>query len=160
MGKMLQDTLQPSFMQMMLDEWPDRESDHYQPPAEVYRCYKKSVMQDLEDLLNNRCHYLQADQVQTEESLLTYGVTDFAHINISSLSGREMLRLKILDAIRINEPRLSDVQVQLNERQDDPNRLGFTIEGTLNLYSEGEEVIITALFEPSLKTFNFKSELR
>jgi type VI secretion system protein ImpF len=157
---MLQDTLQSPFLQLTQDMKPDQEADNHSPPVLLYRQYKESVMHDIENLLNNRCRGYQQTSTLEGDMLLTYGVTDFAQINISALSGRESLRLKIQDAIRVNEPRLMDVRVCLNEKQEDPDRLGFRIEAKLMFFDDSEPVVITALFEPALKTFNFNSVLR
>ena len=151
---------QSSFMQQVLDYEPDKQADRYDNPAARYRAYKESVMRDLENLLNNRSRLNSAELLEAGELLLTYGVTDFAHINIAALSGREALRRKILDAIRTNEPRLSDIRVALLDKQDDPNRLGFRIEAKLRVYTDAEPVIISASFEPARKQFNFQSEVR
>lgn len=154
---MLSDTLQSPFLQLTQDDEPERKADGYRPPAEFYRQYREGVMRDLEDLLNNRCRSLAPFSELSGDVLLTYGVTDFAHINISALSGREALRLKIQDTIRTNEPRLRDVRVTLSEEKIETNSLGFCIEAKLVFYGESEAVVITALFEPALKMFNFKS---
>ncbi|WP_293266696.1 type VI secretion system baseplate subunit TssE [Neptunomonas sp.] len=151
---------QSAFMQQMLDHEPDKRNDGYQAPSARYRAYKNSVMLDLENLLNNRSRLDSSDAFEDDELLLSYGVTDFAHINISALSGREALRRKIQDAIRTNEPRLSDIRVALLDKQSDPNRLGFRIEARLHVYTDAEPVIISASFEPARKVFNFQSESR
>lgn len=154
---MLNDSLQSPFLQLTQDDAPERKVDSYRPPSEFYRLYRDAVMRDLEDLLNNRCRSLNPFEHIDDDVLLTYGVTDFAHINISALSGREALRQKIQDTIRINEPRLRDIRVSLSEEKIDTNSLGFCIEAKLVFYGESEAVVITALFEPALKMFNFRS---
>lgn len=154
------DSFQPSFMQMILDDEPTRAEDRYDSPSVRYRAYKESVMRDLEQLLNHRSR-MPFDQIDHDnEVLLTYGVTDFAHINISALSGRDALRRKISDAIRINEPRLSGVRVTLLDKQDDPNQLAFRIEAKLRVFSDAEPVVISASFEPARKMFNFQHDVR
>ncbi len=153
---MSQDNFQAPFMQMMLDDNPHRASDESSSPALRYRAYKQSVMQDMEHLLNNRCRHGDESFKDSGEMLLTYGVTDFAHINISALSGREALRQKILDTIRTNEPRLSEVHVELLERSPDQDRLGFRIDARLRIFTDAEPVVIQAAFEPSRNIFSFQ----
>ncbi|WP_417534264.1 type VI secretion system baseplate subunit TssE [Marinobacterium stanieri] len=153
---MSEDAFQAPFLQMLLDDNPDRAADDFSSPAIRYRTYKQSVMRDLENLLNNRCRHGDESVTSSGEMLLTYGVTDFAHINISALSGREALRQKILDTIRTNEPRLSDVQVELLERSAEQDRLGFRIDARLRIFTDAEPVVIQAAFEPSRNIFSFQ----
>jgi predicted amidohydrolase len=109
------DSFQPSFMQMILDDEPTRAEDRYDSPSARYRAYKESVMRDLEQLLNHRSR-MPFDQIDHDnEVLLTYGVTDFAHINISALSGRDALRRKISDAIQWQMREVSSVEELLKQ---------------------------------------------
>ncbi len=151
-----EDAFQAPFLRMLLDDNPHHSADEYSSPAVRYRAYKLSVMQDLENLLNNRCRHGDDSITYPGEMLLTYGVMDFAHINISALSGREALRRKILDTIRTNEPRLSDVHVELLECSPEQDRLGFRIDARLRIFTDAEPVVIQAAFEPSRNIFSFQ----
>lgn len=153
----MSDSLQLPFLELMLDDAPERQIDRSRAMSEYYMQYKDSVLFDLQDLLNSRCRSLTPFSQIESDILLTYGVTDFAHINISSLNGREELRYKIQETLRLNEPRLSDIEVTLSEEKTDTNSLGFHIKAKLMFYGESEAVMITALFEPTLKMFNFRS---
>ncbi|WP_425641705.1 type VI secretion system baseplate subunit TssE [Marinomonas gallaica] len=153
----MSDALQLPFIELIQDAAPESKIDRHRPEVEYYIQYKDSVMRDLQDLLNSRCRSLNPFSEVKGDVLLTYGVTDFAHINISSLSGRDELRRKIQETLRLNEPRLSDINVTLSEEKSDTNSLGFCIKARLMFYGESEAVMITALFEPALKMFNFRS---
>ncbi|MDE8602978.1 type VI secretion system baseplate subunit TssE [Marinomonas sp. RSW2] len=154
---MTNDSLQLPFIELIQDEAPESKIDRHRPEVEYYIQYKNSVMRDLQELLNSRCRSLNPFSEVKGDVLLTYGVTDFAHINISSLSGRDELRRKIQETLRLNEPRLSDINVTLSEEKIETNSLGFYIKAKLMFYGESEAVMITALFEPALKMFNFRS---
>jgi type VI secretion system protein ImpF len=121
-----------------------------QTPASSWdemREIKRSLCDDLAALLNTRRAEEDFDEQyeQAANSVLTYGVTDFTSYNLTNTIEQERLRRSIERAIRLFEPRLTRVNVILEE--PDPLRpvLRFQIEAVLRTETPGEPVLFDAM---------------
>ena len=121
-----------------------------QTPASSWdemREIKRSLCDDLAALLNTRRAEEDFDEQyeQAANSVLTYGVTDFTSYNLTNTIEQERLRRSIERAIRLFEPRLTRVNVILEE--PDPLRpvLRFQIEAVLRMETPGEPVVFDAM---------------
>jgi len=121
-----------------------------QAPASSWdemREIKRSLCDDLAALLNTRRAEEDFDEQyeQAANSVLTYGVTDFTSYNLTNTIEQERLRRSIERAIRLFEPRLTRVNVILEE--PDPLRpvLRFQIEAVLRMETPGEPVVFDAM---------------
>ena len=121
-----------------------------QAPASSWdemREIKRSLCDDLAALLNTRRAEEDFDEQyeQAANSVLTYGVTDFTSYNLTNTIEQERLRRSIERAIRLFEPRLTRVNVILEE--PDPLRpvLRFQIEAVLRTETPGEPVLFDAM---------------
>ncbi|MCG8425784.1 MAG: type VI secretion system baseplate subunit TssE [Chromatiales bacterium] len=153
-------SVQPPFLDLILDDEPELSKESFRNVAQQYRTYKLGVIRDLEQMLNSKCNLSYNGEALKGDIMFTYGVDDFTHINISALSGRDKLRQKIIDAIRENEPRLQDINVVIHDNIDDGNRLNFRIEAKLCIYADSDPFVLNASFEPARTTFNFQSSAR
>ena len=121
-----------------------------QAPASSWdemREIKRALCDDLAALLNTRRGEEDFDEQyeQAANSVLTYGVTDFTSYNLTNTIEQERLRRSIERAIRLFEPRLTRVNVILEE--PDPLRpvLRFQIEAVLRMETPGEPVVFDAM---------------
>jgi type VI secretion system protein ImpF len=121
-----------------------------QAPASSWdemREIKRSLCDDLAALLNTRRaeEHFDEQYEQAANSVLTYGVTDFTSYNLTNTIEQERLRRSIERAIRLFEPRLTRVNVILEE--PDPLRpvLRFQIEAVLRTETPGEPVLFDAM---------------
>jgi type VI secretion system protein ImpF len=121
-----------------------------QTPASSWdemREIKRSLCDDLAALLNTRRAEEDFDEQyeQAANSVLTYGVTDFTSYNLTNTIEQERLRRSIERAIRLFEPRLTRVNVILED--PDPLRpvLRFQIEAVLRTETPGEPVLFDAM---------------
>lgn len=115
--------------------------------------FKDAVARDLEALLNTRS-VIPDDTLlgfpECSNSLMTYGLTDFADRSLSSPSDRAYICACLEQAIARHEPRLRKVKALLEVRDDHAvNRLKFSITALLVVSTSEEPVNFDALLQPS-----------
>lgn len=113
---------------------------------------KDGVARDLEDLLNTRSVIPQSLLKKYPEcgnSIVTYGLNDFAGLSLASSDDRVSICLCLENAIVRHEPRLRNVQAVLEVREGAINRLNFAIAALLMLNSVQEPVNFDAVLQPS-----------
>jgi type VI secretion system protein ImpF len=115
--------------------------------------FKDAVARDLEALLNTRS-VIPDDTLQgfpeCSNSLVTYGLTDFADRSLSSPSDRAHICACLEQTIARHEPRLRKVKAMLEVRDDQAvNRLKFSISALLVVSTSEEPVNFDALLQPS-----------
>jgi type VI secretion system protein ImpF len=95
-----------------------------------------SVRRDVENLLNTHQSYsdLPPDFVESEHSLLEYGMPDLVSLNAITPKQRQHIGHLVANVITEFEPRLRDVKVTLvdGSKESDP-QLHFHIQARLNL---------------------------
>lgn len=113
---------------------------------------KEAVARDLEALLNTRLvmpeEALKAFP-ESGNSIVSYGLTDFADRSLSSPTDRAFICACIEKAIARHEPRLRNVRALLEVREQAVNRLAFSISALLVASSTQEPVQFDALLHPS-----------
>jgi type VI secretion system protein ImpF len=113
---------------------------------------KDAVARDLEALLNTRSVIpdgLLTGYPECSESIVSYGMIDFADLSLSSPSDRAYICACIEKAIARHEPRLRDVKALLDVREGMVNRLNFSITGLLVASTSQEPVNFDAVLQPS-----------
>ena len=133
----------PSILDRLIDLEPDRTSELPARRTQVLQQMKSSVGRDLQNLLNTRCRATSWPEGLTElsQSLMAYGIPDCVGINTGSKERQEHLRQMISVAVRLFEPRLTQIQVAV-VGGDDPNdrTLRFRIDALLKIDPEPEPV--------------------
>lgn len=113
---------------------------------------KEAVARDLEALLNTRSalpEELLKGYPECSDSIITYGLTDFADRSLSSPSDRAYICSCIEQAIARHEPRLRKVRALLEVREESVNRLTFSISAILVARASEEPVQFDAVLHPS-----------
>lgn len=113
---------------------------------------KDSVARDLEALLNTRLALPKAafaPYPEAQQSVLNYGLIDFAGYCLSSSDERARICASLVEAVVAHEPRLSNAVAALEQEPGSVNRLKFVINGTLELESGAEPVNFNAVLQPS-----------
>jgi len=113
---------------------------------------KDSVARDLEALLNTRAAMGELnirDYPECARSIVTYGLTDFAGLSLSSTDDRAHICACIEKTIARHEPRLRNVRAALVLQEGTINRLNFAITALLVLPAEQEPVNFDAVLQPS-----------
>ncbi len=114
--------------------------------------FKDSVARDLEALLNTRIAIDAAHLAgypHARDSILHYGLIDFAGFCLTSSIDRDAVCASIEQAIATHEPRLGEVQAVLEPDAGDVNRLHFAIHARLAVQGTFESVNFNAVLQPS-----------
>jgi type VI secretion system protein ImpF len=129
-----------SIFDRLTDYDPRNSHEVPRPEAEQFRSHKESVARDLTSLLNTRRSQADIPEefVFTRESLAAYGVEDFT----TAPMDREAIRRAIERTVRLFEPRLVRVQVELVEGGD--FTFSFRISGMLRIDLGLEPVVYDA----------------
>ncbi|HKD92271.1 MAG TPA: type VI secretion system baseplate subunit TssE [Terriglobales bacterium] len=138
----------------VLDRLIDREpSASAEPPlghAAAERLLRASVKRDLEWLLNTRRIAVPPSENMTElnRSVYCYGLPDFTAYGVRSGGDRAMLLSSLAQAIRLYEPRLTDVRVvPAEEDNGSVHRLHFRIEAMLKMDPAPEPISFDTVLE-------------
>ena len=121
-------------------------------PAAVAEQLKDAVARDLEALLNTRLGYapgIFARYPECRNSVLNYGLVDFAGYCLSSDDDRAAVCAALTAAIGRHEPRLRRVDARLDLAEGSVNHLNFVISGVLQMPAGAESVSFNAVLQPS-----------
>jgi len=113
---------------------------------------KDTVARDLEALLNTRTviqEDLLAQYPECTNSIITYGLNDFAGLSLSSDTDRKYICSRLQAAIARHEPRLRDVKASLEVVEGSINRLNFAITALLVLNPAQNPVNSAPTLQPS-----------
>jgi type VI secretion system protein ImpF len=125
--------------------------------------HKDSIARDLEALLNTRLAILPEDLApypHCRNSILNYGLVDFADKCMSSPADRAAVCASLKQAIERHEPRLSNVYAALEKESGTVNRLHFVISATLRMPSGREPVNFNAVLQPSSLRYSISRAAR
>jgi len=134
-----------------VEEWPATRN-------KSVRFFRDALKRDLEWLLNTRKPPLPelAAWPAARDSVINYGLPDISALGLSSASDQRALRLAIEAALRIFEPRLTDVHVTLESSDTVDRRLRFHIEGNMKLDPAPEEISFDTVLELSSGEYKVK----
>lgn len=120
---------------------------------------KDAVTRDLEALLNTRMAFAEhtlAGHPRARNSVLTYGLIDFAGMCMTSDVDRKRICADVLRTIQRHETRLHSVTAELRMRIDHMNRFDFVISGILKAQLASEVVRFDAVLEPSTQQYSIR----
>ena len=136
---------------------PDQGQTFRAMQSATVRELENTVHRDLMSLLNVR----RADEPiplefeETANSILTFGLPDFTSRSVLDRSEQERFRRAIETAIRLFEPRLSNVTVSLDRpgKRSEPgkgldNSLRYHVRALLRIEPDPEPVVFDAVLEP------------
>jgi type VI secretion system protein ImpF len=125
---------------------------------------KDSVAVDLEALLNTRAVFselLLADYPECSRSIMSYGLTDFAGLSLTSGDDRVFICRALEQTIARHEPRLRNVRASLEiDEQKSINKLNFSITALLVVSESTEPVSFDAFLLPSTLQYSINSSKR
>ncbi len=144
----------PGLLDRLLD-------DHVQslPATWTLDHLKDAVARDLESLLNTRAalpEYLFTALPEASKSVLTYGLTDFAGMCMSSDADRKKICATVLLTIERHEPRLQGVTASLRQRSGQINRFDFLICGKLRAEHASNLLQFDAVLEPATQQYSIR----
>ena len=139
-----------SLIDRLLDDEPDSRIDPAETEDRLIDRYKLGLRRDLEGLLNSRRPELAGvvDGDPLAKTILTFGLPDISTEDFATPVVRERVRRMIADTIRTHEPRLTEVEVEVDGA---PTSRGirFRIHAVLSLARMREEVVYDASVRPS-----------
>lgn len=139
---------EPTFFEKLFDDSPSEPARRRLSLDEL----KDSVARDLEALLNARS---TLDEARSEEyplaanSSLSYGLRDFAAMNLSNPDHRREICRSIERTVSCHEKRLKDIKVEIELGRRSVNALHFSIRGVLMVHPAQERVNFDALLQPT-----------
>jgi type VI secretion system protein ImpF len=88
-----------------------------------------SIGAELERLLNTRCAASLAQLATRRRSVLDYGLPDYSALHTADVEHRRQLSALVLDTVTAFEPRLRDVQVDVEPAPNTRHALEVSITG-------------------------------
>jgi type VI secretion system protein ImpF len=128
----------------------DSESDR---PRQLIQ-FRNQVMRDLEYLFNSRRALpdFPLDRDHLNRSLLTFGLPDFSDMGLVELLSDDV-KHAVAQAIRRFEPRLSEVQIEVDDKWQSSHVLRFHVSALLNVEPEREPVTFDTLMALDTRKF-------
>lgn len=150
----------PSLLDRLLDFEPDFTKEAPKSRAKSLRELKQSVRRDLEWLLNTRCFPDEIPETLEEvyHSLAIYGLPDFTGKSVKSSVEQKNLVRALETAIRIFEPRLTDLKVTLEPLYNVERILRFRIEAQLRADPILEPVTFDTVLQMGSGEFEVKEK--
>ncbi|SFF95179.1 type VI secretion system protein ImpF [Novosphingobium sp. CF614] len=142
-----------SLIDRLIDDDPQAAADPQETEDEAVTRYKIALRRDLESLLNTKRPYLPlVDRYEgLDRTILGYGIPDLSTEDMSVPVVRDRTRRVIAQVIREHEPRLSDIEIELDEG---PTSRGMRlrISAVLNVVRSEETVVYEASVRPGDRT--------
>lgn len=150
----LDQPLLPSVLDRLLDASPESTRDPPKSRGQHLAEMRRAVRRDLEALLNTRqrCISWPGDLTELDHSLVSYGVRDFASLNLATSDQREAFCRDVEAVIRRNEPRFVSVSVTLLENSDEVDRtMRFRIEALMYADPAPEPIVLDSFVDPAAR---------
>lgn len=120
---------------------------------------KDALMRDLFHLFNTKLpHYDYSEYSELPTSILNYGLPNFAEYEANTKTISDKIRLEILNLIETHEPRLRNVDIQVNHVEK--NSITFSIKAVLMNDPEPLSIVFDSKYQPVLQEFNIKDSNR
>ncbi len=145
-----QENIQVSLLDRLIDDEPDVSTEAPHTRGVNMRQVEKSLLRDLENLLNTRRNILEPPAAYGEltRSLYTYGLRDYTAENPNNPMVLQNLRREIAQSVALFEPRLKNVVVQIDSSRE-RRVLSFRIAGTMVVESFAEPVTFDIQLDPN-----------
>lgn len=153
--------VQQSLLDRLTDEFPRESGDRTTNRDSSSRAFRASVQRDVEWLLNTRRSMVRTteDHPQVAQSVHQYGLPDLTGFYLSVVSSRERLSEEILDTLRRFEPRLTNVQVKLNDlKEGQLPQVRFSISATLLMDPSPEQILFDTVLQVATGVYEVGEE--
>jgi type VI secretion system protein ImpF len=150
---------QPSVLDRLIDRDPGSSADPQVAWATSVKELKDAVRRDLEWLLNTRriVHTAPESFSELTQSLYHYGLPDVSSLSADSPETEVRLMRQVEEAIKLFEPRLSNVRVSAAPTDEKgPRQVRFLIDALLEMEPSPEQVV----FDTVLEISSFRFEVR
>ncbi|HUD29121.1 MAG TPA: type VI secretion system baseplate subunit TssE [Novosphingobium sp.] len=142
-----------SLIDRLIDDDPLGAADAQESEDDAVVRYKVALRRDLESLLNTKRPWLPVvDRYPgLDRTVVGYGIPDLSTEDMSVPAVRERVRRVIAQVIREHEPRLSEIDIEMDEG---PTSRGMRlrISAVLNITQSEETVVYEASVRPGDRT--------
>jgi len=142
-----------SLVDRLIDDDPQAAADRHESEEDAIARYKVALRRDLESLLNTKRPWLPVTDRYPGmyKTIVGYGVPDLSTEDMSVPAVRERTRRAIVQVIREHEPRLSEIDIEMD---DGPTSRGMKlrISAVLNIVQSEEMVVYEASVRPGDRT--------
>jgi|SRR5579884_3449947 len=154
--------LLPSVLDRLIDREPHIRVEAAVARAQSYRELKEAVRRDLEWLLNTRRtpHEAPDSAVELARSVYNYGLPDFSNAALNVPDDRRRIARLMEMTIGNFEPRLTNIQVTVQEGTAGSRLLLFHIEGALRMSPAPQRVFFDAKLELTNRQYRIEGEAR
>ncbi len=141
--------IQASILERLVDTEPEISYEPVQYRLLDMDQTKKTIIRDLEHLLNTRRRLFPPPATYTEanKSVLVYGLKDFLSMNPENPVIMQKLRHDIHETISRFEPRLKNVTVHIETEEGNKRNLRFRIAGLLVVEPISEPISFDTYFD-------------
>ncbi|WDF73070.1 type VI secretion system baseplate subunit TssE [Novosphingobium sp. KACC 22771] len=138
-----------SLIDRLMDDDPSAAVDRLESEEESFMRLKVALRRDLESLLNTTRPWLPATGRYggLEDTILAYGIPDMSTEDMSVPAVRERTRMTIAQVIARHEPRLSNVEVEVDETLG-ARGLRLRIAAVLTILQSEEPIVFEAKVRP------------
>ncbi len=153
--------LVPSLLQRLLDDHPEISREPISDRFNDVRQMKAAVAKDLEELLNTRREALTelpAEFVESNKSLLVYGLPDFTSLNLLDPTDCSRIKRFLEAAIARFEPRLERVRVSMRHPTRNDRTLRFKIEAMLRIEPSREPVAFDTVLQLATQAYSVRGQ--
>ncbi|MFO0979382.1 MAG: type VI secretion system baseplate subunit TssE [Planctomycetaceae bacterium] len=150
-------SVQVSLLDRLIDDEPEESIDLPWDEVRKLRIIKEGIKRDLQDLLNTkfRCVAYPPDMETLDDSLLNYGLPDFTSAGLNLAFNSDTLLVAVQRAIRVFEPRLTDVKVEMTEEKFHVDRtFRFRIDAVLLIEHQRHALHFHSAIESNTGQFN------
>jgi type VI secretion system protein ImpF len=143
-------TVTLSVLERLIDHQPENSAEAPLSRAQSVRELRKAVRRDLEWLLNTRRNVDDPGDTLSElsNSLYVFGLPDFSSFSVSSPADQARLHRDILAAIKLFEPRLTNVRViPIEDTSTGMQRVRLRIDAMLVMDPAPEPISFDTLIE-------------
>ncbi len=151
----------PSLLDRLIDNEPDVQREPLNRRVQDLAELKECVARDLEDMLNTRREALDdlpEEFVETNRSLLVYGLPDFSSFNLLSPNDRNRLCRAIERAIANFEPRLQRPSVKMETPSQNERVLRFRVDAWLRIEPAPEPVVFDTILQLGTREYVVKGQ--
>lgn len=151
--------MRQSVLDRLVDLEPGVSRDPDQDWSQSVEEYKRSVLRDLEWLLNTRRMIQEPpdDFPEVQQSVFCYGPPDISSMSGDSPTVRRRLIRHLEELIRVFEPRLANVRVSLAEDGGrEAKQVRFVVQGLLRMDPDPERVRFDTVLEIASGKFLLK----
>jgi type VI secretion system protein ImpF len=150
----------PSLFDRLFDDHPTLGASDSGAPADLtLEQLKDAIARDLEGLLNTRLALpdaLLAPYPACRNSILSYGLIDFAGMCLTSSVDRDKICASLKSAIERHEPRLHGIRASLQRQEGSINRVNFVISALLETHPAMAPVEFAAVLQPTTQTYSVR----